>query len=117
SKCIYSDTDSMCVNKFNFDAELPSGMKVVGSELGQLEIEHTFFNMICVGKKQYIGSYYQDGEIKYKKRFKGVPIQYITPELYIHLLNDKTAQIKFLKFRREWGSVKGYIESKNVKAT
>ncbi|GMG19602.1 unnamed protein product [Ambrosiozyma monospora] len=112
--CLYSDTDSICVpeNSFNLDSD------IIGTEMGQLELEHTFTQLVCTGKKQYIGSYInQNNEIQYKKRFKGVPIQYITPDLYLHLLKGKEATIEFLKFRREWGSVRGYIEYKNVKST
>lgn len=129
AKCLYSDTDSLCVEKkyFNIKGEFTldgKNIPVIGSQIGQLELECVFNKLLCAGKKQYMGFYKclnKDGEpeIKEKKRFKGVPAQYITPELYTHLLenNTKQAQIRFLKFRREWGSVKGYIESKNVTMT
>ena len=124
--CIYSDTDSMFVetkhiNKdsvFTLDGQI---MPVIGKKMGQLEIEHVFDDLICVGKKQYIGRYWDDekGEIAYKKRFKGVPLNYVKPELYAHLIKSptKTAQIKFLKFKREYGCVHGYYEKKTVTQT
>ena len=101
---------------FEIDGRL---MPVIGKEMGQLELEHVFDEFVTVGKKQYIGKYLKKEMIKYKKRFKGVPQQYITPELYTHLLEskDNSAQINFLKFKREWGCVKGFVESKNVKQT
>nr|CAD91889.1 DNA-polymerase [Babjeviella inositovora] len=126
---LYSDTDSIFVRKDDFDLngsfELNGKLvPVIGSDVGQLELECTFNRLLCVGKKQYMGhyiSYDDDGEpiIKYKKRFKGVPSAYIHPDLYTHLLENpsNTAKISFLKFKREWGSIKGYIEHKNVKAT
>ncbi|KAJ1797498.1 hypothetical protein LPJ59_003102, partial [Coemansia sp. RSA 2399] len=51
--------------------------------------------------------------------FKGVPQYCIRPEMYTHLLKDPShkVQIDFLKFKREWGAVHGYIESKVVTAT
>lgn len=54
-----------------------------------------------------------------KKRFKGIPQQYIIPDMYKHLIENEgnTVQVDFLKFKREWGSVKGYIEEKTLKAT
>lgn len=127
--CIYSDTDSLCVKEDNFNLNstfIMDGkqMPVIGTEIGQLELECKFDKLLCAGKKQYMGFYTfldknNEPQIKEKKRFKGVPASYITPELYVHLLSNesKIAQISFLKFRREWGSVKGYIESKNVRAT
>lgn len=126
SICIYSDTDSIMTEfsnmikdaTFELNGEI---VPVIGSEMGQLELEFTFSEFITVGKKQYIGKYFDEKEnkIKYKKRFKGVPQQYITPELYTWLLEckDNQAQIKFLKFKREWGCVKGYIDSKTVSQT
>lgn len=127
--CLYSDTDSLCVKKEYFDLNskfIMDGKKmpVIGTEIGQLELECTFDRLLCAGKKQYMGFYkYLDKnnepKLVEKRRFKGVPANYITPELYTYLLSNenKTAQISFLKFRRDWGSVKGYIESKNVRAT
>ncbi|KAJ2894294.1 hypothetical protein IWW38_002618 [Coemansia aciculifera] len=122
--CIYSDTDSMFVKADqicdNAVFELNGRQKpVIGDEMGQLEVEAVFDQLICVGKKQYIGSYKQDGITKYKKRFKGVPIEYVKPEMYTHLLKstDHKVQIDFLKFKREWGAIHGYIESKVVTAT
>ena len=128
AECIYSDTDSIFVHKEHFKKNakfMLNGLKVpiIGSEVGQLELECEFDKLLCAGKKQYMGfyTYFQDGKpcIKEKKRFKGIPSNYIIPELYAHLLSgaDKEAKIQFLKFRREWGSVKGYIENKTVKAT
>lgn len=119
--CIYSDTDSMFVeskylNKESTfvlnDHEVP----VIGDNMGQLEVECVFDELICVGKKQYIGRY---NETQYKKRFKGVPLQYVKPELYAHLIKDpdNIAQIKFLKFKREYGCVHGYHEIKTVRQT
>nr|WOF72297.1 DNA polymerase [Saccharomycopsis crataegensis] len=113
TKCLYSDTDSICVYEKDFDLS----SEIIGDEMGLLELEHNFVQLICTGKKQYMGSYIVDDEIRYKKRFKGVPLQYITPDLYIHLLEDKKAVVEFLKFRREWGSVRGYIEQKNLRMT
>ncbi|PIA12613.1 hypothetical protein COEREDRAFT_90145 [Coemansia reversa NRRL 1564] len=116
TKCLYSDTDSMFVHK---DTIIQDSLHI-GDQMGQLELECTFDTFICVGKKQYIGSYYDsNGKVKYKKRFKGVPQAYIQPDLFSHLLEspDNTAQIDFLKFSREWGVVRGYIESKTVTAT
>jgi DNA polymerase elongation subunit (family B) len=122
--CIYSDTDSMFIKADqicdNAVFKLNGRQKpVIGDEMGQLEVEAVFDQLICVGKKQYIGSYKQDGITKYKKRFKGVPIEYVKPEMYTHLLKstDHKVQIDFLKFKREWGAVHGYIESKTVTAT
>ncbi len=129
TECIYSDTDSIFVRKeeFNLNSvfELNNQkIPVIGTDVGQLELECEFDKLLCAGKKQYMGFYkYLDAQenpqIGEKKRFKGVPAAYIKPELYTHLLKspDKMAQVKFLKFRREWGSVKGYIESKNIRAT
>lgn len=127
AECIYSDTDSIFVRENSFDLNASFKLngeyvKVIGEEIGQLELECTFNKLLCVGKKQYMG-YYQyideDGnpEVLEKKRFKGIPAPFIIPELYTHLIQNGVANIKFLKFRREWGSVKGYIESKNIKAT
>jgi hypothetical protein len=104
------------IHMLNINGEIVS---CIGNSMGQLEVEHTFDELICVGKKQYMGKYVVGDKILYKKRFKGIPMQYITPELYTHLLESKehTVQVNFLKFKREWGSVSGYIESKVVTAT
>lgn len=120
TECIYSDTDSMMIPRdsliddamINIDGK---SVSAIGDQMGQLELEHTFDEFLCVGKKQYIGKYGN----KYKKRFKGVPQQYITPGLFRHLFNskDNTASIMFLKFKREWGCVHGYMECKSVRQT
>jgi hypothetical protein len=124
--CVYSDTDSIITQNKNLrnnaEFELDGRIiPVIGKEMGQLELEYVFSDFITVGKKQYIGKYFDKKEqkIKYKKRFKGIPYHFITPELYTHLLISKEnyAQIDFLKFKREWGCVKGYIESKQVTQT
>jgi hypothetical protein len=109
--CLYSDTDSMFVKT----ADIVLDSKFIGKNIGMLEIEHIFDEFITVGKKQYMGKY---GSL-YKYRFKGVPQAHIKPEMYSHLLDNpsNSAQIDFLKFKREWGSVKGYIESKVVTQT
>lgn len=127
AKCIYSDTDSFIIQspQFNLDATFELNGKqipVIGDEIGQLELECKFDKLMFAGKKQCMGFYiYFDNEgnphVSEKKRFKGIPANYIVPKLYIRLLNKGIAEIQFLKFRREWGSVKGYIESKNVRAT
>ena len=122
AKCIYSDTDSIMIKQTDMLKEAKielDGLIVnaIGDKMGQLEIECNFNELITIGKKQYIGKYGNHDNPKYKKRFKGVPLQYITPELYTHLIEGKEAQIKFLKFKREWGAVQGYIESKIVTAT
>ncbi|KAJ2508679.1 hypothetical protein GGI11_006025, partial [Coemansia sp. RSA 2049] len=119
AKMLYSDTDSIivksndvCLNtNFILDGK---EMSVIGTNVGQLELEYEFDEVICVGKKQYIGKFYQNGRPLYKKRFKGVPQMYIRPEMYTHLLKspNNTVQVEFLKFCREWGAVHGYIESK-----
>ncbi|KAJ2878837.1 hypothetical protein H4R27_005626, partial [Coemansia aciculifera] len=102
------DTDHvLCkstVNKTLSDKPVQNGVFV----LRMLEIEHIFDEFITVGKKQYMGKYGS----RYKYRFKGVPQAHIKPEMYSHLLDNpsNSAQIDFLKFKREWGSVKGYIE-------
>jgi hypothetical protein len=123
-KCIYSDTDSIFVAVSEIDMHATFELDgrvipVIGDAMGQLEVEYVFHQLICVGKKQYMGSYTEDGTTHYKKRFKGVPQEYIKPRLYSHLLlsPDHTAQINFLKFKREWGSVSGHIESKTVRQT
>ncbi|KAJ2654107.1 hypothetical protein IWW48_006309 [Coemansia sp. RSA 1200] len=124
--CLYSDTDSMMVraDEIALDATVEiNGCQVpaIGSELGQLECEQRFEDLICVGKKQYMGKCNGggSGEPVYKFRFKGVPQNCIKPDMYAYLLEnpDNRAQIEFLKFRREWGAVHGYIESKVVSAT
>ncbi|PIA12557.1 DNA polymerase [Coemansia reversa NRRL 1564] len=120
--CIYSDTDSMMIKQTDIIKEAKIeidglSVPVIGDKMGQLEVECNFNEFISIGKKQYIGKYGDLHNPKYKKRFKGVPLQYITPELYTHLIEGKEAQIQFLKFKREWGAVKGYIESKTVTAT
>ena len=93
--------------------------KVIGDQMGQLEIENLFHDLLIVGKKQYMGSYGNLEGLKYKQRFKGIPQEYIRPEMYAHLLKSKEhyVQVHFLKFKREWGSVKGYIERKTVMQT
>ncbi|PIA12617.1 DNA polymerase [Coemansia reversa NRRL 1564] len=121
---LYSDTDSVMVKsgmikgdaKFVLDEKM---INVIGTDVGQLEQEYKFDEVICVGKKQYIGKYYKNGIPQYKFRFKGVPQQYIKPEMYTHLLNSPSHEVRidFLKFKREWGAVHGYIESKTVTAT
>ncbi|KAG2171240.1 hypothetical protein INT43_004458 [Umbelopsis isabellina] len=115
TKCLYSDTDSVFVPYSSILHESP----FIGNDMGQLELECRFETFVCVGKKQYIGSYYENGVTKYKKRFKGVPQMYIRPDLFMHLLQhpDNKAQIDFLKFKREWGVIRGYIESKLVTQT
>jgi hypothetical protein len=123
--CLYSDTDSIMVPSeslvknaiFKLNGK---PIPVIGDQMGQLEIEATFHEFIAVGKKQYIGKYDNNPtNPKYKKRFKGVPQEYIVPDMYSHLLlsNEHTVQIDFLKFKRDWGCVHGYIESKTVQQT
>jgi hypothetical protein len=93
---------------------------VIGSDVGQLEIEYIFDQLLCVGKKQYIGYYTnKDGLKQTKQRFKGIPSRYITPEMYSHLIksSDATVRVSFLKFKRLYGAVEGYIEHKTVKST
>jgi hypothetical protein len=124
--CLYSDTDSLFIESKYLknentielnDVEVP----VIGKQMGQLDVECVFEELICVGKKQYIGKYWdtKENRIEYKKRFKGVPLQYVKPELYAHLIQSptNTAQIKFLKFKREYGCVHGYNEMKTVRQT
>ncbi|PIA12612.1 DNA polymerase [Coemansia reversa NRRL 1564] len=123
-RMLYSDTDSIMVRedminknaKFVLDGKITN---VIGTDVGQLEIEYNFDELICVGRKQYMGKYYKNGIPQYKLRFKGVPQQYIKPEMYTHLLNNPNhkVQVDFLKFKREWGAVHGYIESKTVTQT
>ncbi|GMM38136.1 hypothetical protein DASC09_054750 [Saccharomycopsis crataegensis] len=119
--CLYSDTDSIFVRKSDFNLNAKIGdIPVLGSDMGQLELEATLDSLICAGKKQYIGfKKIIDGKIVEKSRFKGIPSKYVTPDMFSFLLKskDNKAVVKFLKFRREWGSVRGYIESKEVKAT
>jgi hypothetical protein len=123
--CVYSDTDSIFVSKDDINEKATFELNgqvvpVIGEEMGQLELEHTFDSLMCVGKKQYMGSYFdKEGRLCYKKRFKGVPADYVKPELFTHLIEskDNTAQIEFLKFKREWGCVSGYNDSKNVSQT
>lgn len=117
---IYSDTDSIFIKKEDFDingcitiddVETP----VIGSGLGQLELEAICTELICIGKKQYIG--FSDNKIE-KSRFKGVPAKCIPPELYTFLLDkNNKAIISFLKFKRKWGVVITYMENKTVKQT
>ncbi|KAJ2654115.1 hypothetical protein IWW48_006305 [Coemansia sp. RSA 1200] len=114
--CLYSDTDSIIVRQEDIVLDSPH----IGDQMGQLEIETFFDTFITVGKKQYIGSFIDaKGKLCYKKRFKGVPQQYIVPEMYTYLLQDpdNRVQIDFLKFKRDWGVVRGFIESKTVSAT
>lgn len=122
--CLYSDTDSMMVlsSEIKKDAvfELNGVMTpVIGDEMGQLEIENVFHDLLTVGKKQYMGSYGSLTKLEYKKRFKGIPQEFIRPEMYTHLLKSKdhTVQVHFLKFKREWGCVQGYVERKTVRQT
>lgn len=123
--CVYSDTDSICVeaSKFNINATFAlnnSTTHVIGTDIGQLENECTFSTLLCAGKKQYFGFYNDsNGDVKEKKRFKGIPQSYIHPDMYTHILADSsnTVIVDFLKFRRKWGIVHGTIESKKVKAT
>jgi hypothetical protein len=124
AECIYSDTDSMMVRseQIRTDSTIKiegKTLPVIGANMGQLECEHHFDDLVCVGKKQYMGR--TEGEFgpKYKFRFKGVPQNCIRPEMYAHLLEDpdNKVQIDFLKFKREWGAVHGYYESKTVTAT
>ncbi|KAJ2550535.1 hypothetical protein EV175_004028 [Coemansia sp. RSA 1933] len=124
AECLYSDTDSIMVDKKVVRANATvvidgQTMPALGEQMGQLQVENNFDDLICVGKKQYIGSYLHDGKTVYKKRFKGVPNHCIRPEMYAHLLKDPSnkVQIDFLKFKREWGTVHGYIESKVVTQT
>lgn len=124
TECLYSDTDSIMVLRKHLilDATFELNgrtIPVIGDEMGQLEIENVFHELLCVGKKQYMGKHGPLTEPEYKKRFKGVPQDYITPDMYTHLLKSKdhTVQVNFLKFKREWGSVKGYIEKKTVRQT
>nr|WOF72291.1 DNA polymerase [Saccharomycopsis crataegensis] len=122
--CLYSDTDSIFVKKSDFDLNAKIGdIPVIGSDMGQLELEATLDSLICAGKKQYIGFKKiiddESEKVVEKSRFKGIPSKYVTPDMFSFLLKskDNKAVVKFLKFRREWGSVRGYIESKEVKAT
>jgi hypothetical protein len=124
--CLYSDTDSIMVRKEDLvqDAVFQMNDKsiaVIGDEMGQLELENTFDDFIAVGKKQYIGKYTDPNTDmpQYKKRFKGVPHSYITPDLYVHLLKntENYAQIEFLRFQREWGCVRGFVQLKTVAQT
>lgn len=122
--CIYSDTDSIMIpmNSINKEATFELDGQIVpvlGDNMGQLEVEHIFDELICVGKKQYIGKYGPKENPSYKKRFKGVPQQYIVPQMYAHLLKNvnNMVEVQFLKFKREWGCVSGYIESKTLKQT
>ena len=124
AECIYSDTDSMFVRRNDIDQNatfLLDGqhVNVIGDAMGQLDLECVFDTFISVGKKQYIGKYSKHGNVAYKKRFKGVPQQYIKPDLFTHLLKspNNNAQIEFLKFKREWGVVRGFVESKLVTQT
>jgi hypothetical protein len=123
--CIYSDTDSIFVSSdsikedamFELDGKV---VPVIGDAMGQLEVECVFEELTCVGKKQYMGFYFNEkGEVCYKKRFKGVPQENIKPEMFGHLIKtpSHTAQITFLKFQRQWGSIRGYNESKIVRQT
>ncbi|KAJ2553870.1 hypothetical protein EV175_002784, partial [Coemansia sp. RSA 1933] len=108
TQCLYSDTDSIFVPTMSIIENSPH----IGDQMGQLELECKFDTFICVGKKQYMGSYLKNAKPVYKKRFKGVPQAYIRPDLFMHLLQhpDNKVQIDFLKFKREWGVVRGYIE-------
>lgn len=126
--CLYSDTDSMFVDSkyIDYNATFQFGNKeipVIGDGIGQLEEECKFEWLICTGKKQYMGFWWYsvEGILKKgeKKRFKGIPQKYIIPELYTHLLksSDNIAQVNFMKFRKNWGSVSARIEHKIVKAT
>jgi hypothetical protein len=119
--CIYSDTDSIFVDVdmvdksklFELDGEQ---VCVVGDAMGQLEIECVFQDLVCVGPKQYMGKY---DMVKYKKRFKGIPMRYVVPQLFAHLIADPSnvAKIVFLKFSREWGCITGYKQAKMVTQT
>jgi DNA polymerase elongation subunit (family B) len=122
--CIYSDTDSIMIpsNSIVENAVFELNGKsipVIGDKMGQLELEVTFDELVAVGKKQYMGKYGEYTNPKYKKRFKGVPQEYIVPDMYTHLLqsNEHAVQINFLKFKRDWGCIRGYIESKHVQQT
>jgi DNA polymerase elongation subunit (family B) len=125
TKCLYSDTDSMMIpaNSIIPNASFVlngNEISVIGDQMGQLEVETRFHELITVGKKQYMGVYGEDcTKPQYKKRFKGVPQEYIVPDMYMHLLesNENMVQVNFLKFKREWGSVSGYIESKALTQT
>ncbi|GME79982.1 unnamed protein product [Ambrosiozyma monospora] len=46
--CLYSDTDSICGPENSFNPH----SNIIGSEMCQLELEHTFTQLICTGKKQ-----------------------------------------------------------------
>jgi hypothetical protein len=124
TKCLYSDTDSMMILAQDLIKEATFELNgktipVIGDKMGQLEIEHTFSELVCVGKKQYMGKYGKEDYPKYKKRFKGVPQDYIVPQMYTHLLKSPhhRVEVEFLKFKREWGCVRGYMETKTLKQT
>nr|WOL75532.1 DNA polymerase [Saccharomycopsis selenospora] len=121
TECLYSDTDSIFVSKedFNTNAEFilnSEVKKVIGDDIGQLEIEAELDILFCAGKKQYYG---YNSDMVTKKRFKGIPSKYIVPEMYSFLLESKDhrVQVEFLKLKKIWGAVKGYMENKTVKAT
>lgn len=117
--CIYSDTDNMFVepkylSKYSIFILNEHKISVNGKDMGQLEMECTFEELICMRKKEHFGLY---NSTQYKKRFKIVPSQYVKPELYVYLIADpsNTTQIKLLKFKREYDCVHGYNEIKTVR--
>nr|WOF72313.1 DNA polymerase [Saccharomycopsis fibuligera]WOF72339.1 DNA polymerase [Saccharomycopsis fibuligera]WOF72353.1 DNA polymerase [Saccharomycopsis fibuligera] len=128
SLCLYSDTDSIFVRKSDFDLNAyfvldGEKVKIIGNDIGQLELEVELDQLICAGKKQYIGfkKGVKDNKpyLIQKCRFKGIPSKYIVPDMYSFLLEsaDNKVYVKFIKFNRIWGAVRGYMETKTLQAT